>query len=230
MKLSNHFRKLHDDYIKRYGIGNIELHWKFVIIYTYHEYAISSYYNCNKLYSEYQSVSSAIPHTNDPDWIFAENSYHSAVFWIYTNGAILLDLLRSVNDIIRTSDNKLLINELNIITKEFHKRIIEFKDTRNNVTAHPYEEWSDDMRMRAGLLQRLKRIFCSKQGEKSIRYVTPVSSEGSGGHLTKLVFRMFDTQKKDFSEEIKITPYNDISLLNEYVEKLGTIYRKFFQL
>lgn len=210
MKLSKCFRKLQSDYVNKYGANNWELYWKLTIIYTYHEYAISGYHNGNKLYAEYQSVTRTVLHTNDPEWIFAENSYHSAVFWIYTNGAILLDLLKSINDVIRSGNDKLLIDELNKITKKFHKRVIGFKDARNNVTAHPYEEWTSWI--------------------KSIRYVTPVSSEGSSGHITKLVFRMFDTQKKDFSEEIKIAPYNDIEFLNEYVDKLCIIYRKLFQL
>lgn len=210
MKLSECFRKLQADYVKKYGVGNWELYWKLTIIYTYHEYAISAYYNCNKLYSEYQSITWKVSHTNDPEWIFAENSYHSAVFGIYTNGAILLDLLRSVNEIIRASNNKLLIDELNKVTQEFHVRVIDFKDTRNNVTAHPYEEWDN--------------------GVKVVRYVTPVSSEGSGDYLTKLVFRMFEIQKLDFSKEISINPYVDITFLNDYVERLSVIYREFFQL
>lgn len=229
MKLSECFRKLQADYANMYGVGNWELYWKLSIIYTYHEYAISAYYNCNKLYSEYQWVTAL--NTNDPEWIFAENSYHSAVFWIYTNWAILLDLLKSINDTIRADNNQLAIDDLNKITEEFLAQTKDFKDIRNNITAHPYEEWSSDgFNKKTGLCSICKKLFCNSQGKKSIRYVIPVSSEGSGGHLNKLVFRMFDTKNKDFSKNIEINPYKDIQFLNEYMDKLCVVYIRYFNL
>lgn len=205
-ELSKDFRKLANTYFDTYGKSDSwKTHGKLEIIYTYHEYAISAYFNCLELYERYFSETQNIEYTNDPLWIMAENDYHTAIFGLYTNWVVVLDTLQNINNCIRSSDNNIIKVNLEKVSKKFVADVKNFKDIRNNVTAHPFEEWE----------------------WKNTRYLTPVSRKWSSWWVPTITFRMFDLDKKDFSEIIILNPYMDLLKLNEYMQELLPVYQSF---
>ena len=82
-KLSSSFRKLAADYIN--NREKLSFSWdiyaKIKIIYLYHEYAISSCFNCQELWDRtFEDEYGESKATNSPEWIFRENAYHVALF------------------------------------------------------------------------------------------------------------------------------------------------------